>query len=926
MLLVADPPDKEQALREDIRLLGRLLGDVVRARAGEAAFTRVETIRQKAVAFHRADGAGRGAIRQSLDELLLGLQPRQVLEVVRAFSYFSHLANVAEDVHQDRRRRAHRTAGSPPQHGSLAQALQQVDAAGVSGESLKAWLARARITPVLTAHPTEVRRVSILECERAVGGLLRTRDRTELTPDEVAEWDRGLYRTVLRLWETAMLRVARLRVSDEIENALGYYTSTFLAGIPRLHRDAEDQIRPRIGDAYQTLPAFVTMGSWIGGDRDGNPYVNAETLEFAARSQAEVVLRYYLAEAHALGRELSISSRLARPTPELMALAAGAGDGSPFRQDEPYRQALVGIYARLAATAETVCAVSAEPPPMVRQPPYREAAELARDLACIRASLSTHGCEALGDGRLDLLQRAVAVFGFHLASLDLRQNADVHEVVVAELLAKGGTCDDYLALAENERVELLERELASARPLRCEYVQYAETVDSELACLRAAHAVIERHGARAIENYVISKCESVSDLLETALLLKEAGLFVPDADGRPRALALNVVPLFETIADLRQSPEIMAAALALPRYRAWVAERGMYQEIMLGYSDSNKDGGYLTSNWELHKAQIRLIETCGAAGVTPRFFHGRGGTVGRGGGPSHDAILAQPAGSLALGLRVTEQGEMISAKYSDPALGRRNLEAIAAAALEGGLVPALPEGELDPAFHETVEALSGIAYRAYRSLVYETPGFEEFFRAATPIRELSDLKIGSRPASRKASSRIEDLRAIPWVFSWSQSRLLIPGWFGFGTAVTEWLAEHPDGLARLQEMNRRWPFFSTLLSNLDMVLAKTDLGIASRYAELVDDVALRDGVFARIAAEHAAATRCLLEITGQSTLLEANPTLARSLRDRLPYLDPLNHLQVELLRRFRSGTDDESTKRAIHLTINGLAAGLRNSG
>jgi phosphoenolpyruvate carboxylase len=925
-MLLADPPDKEHALNEDIRLLGRLLGDVLRDRAGEAAFTRVETIRQKSVAFHRADGAERARIREELDALLLGLQPREVLEVVRAYSYFSHLANVAEDVHQDRRRRAHRAAGSPPQHGSLARALQRVRAAGVSGQALAAWLARARVTPVLTAHPTEVRRVSILECERAVGRLLRTRDRMELTPDERADWDRELYRTVLRLWETAMLRLARLRVHDEVENALGYYPSTFLVEIPRLHRDAEAEIRPLIGSSAAALPAFLTTGSWIGGDRDGNPYVNAETLEFAARSQSEVAMRHYLAETNALGRELSISIRLAAPTPALLALAESASDGSPFRQDEPYRKALVGIYARLAATAQTLCSVAAQPPPKVDLPAYGDAGELARDLACIRASLASHGCEALGEGRLDLLQRGVAVFGFHLASLDLRQNAEVHESVVAELLAKGGACPDYLALDEDARVALLERELGTARPLQCAYVQYSEKVDGELACLRSARTIIERHGARAIENYVISKCESVSDLLEVALLLKETGLFTADAEGRLRALALNVVPLFETITDLRQSPDIMAAALALPRYRAWVAERGLYQEIMLGYSDSNKDGGYLTSNWELHKAQIRLIETCRAAGVEPRFFHGRGGTVSRGGGPSHDAILAQPAGSLALGLRVTEQGEMISAKYSDAALGRRNLEAIAAAALEGGLVPALPEGELDPAYHAALEAISGNAYRAYRSLVYETPGFEDFFRAATPIRELSDLHIGSRPASRKTSNRIEDLRAIPWVFSWTQARLLLPGWYGFGTAVTDWLAAHPSGLALLQDMNRRWPFFGTLLSNLDMVLSKTDLGIASRYAELVGDVALRDAVFARIAAEHALTIRRLLEITGQGALLEGNPTLARSLRDRLPYLDPLNHLQVELLRRFRSGKDDESTKRAIHLTINGLSAGLRNSG
>jgi len=921
-----DPPDKEHGLREDIRLLGRLLGDVVRDRAGAAAFTRVETIRQTAVAFHRADGTERGVIRSALDELLLDLQPREVLEVVRAFSYFSHLANVAEDVHQDRRRRAHRAAGSPPRHGSLAHALERVRAAGLSSEALAAWLARARTTPVLTAHPTEVRRVSILECERQVSLLLRTRDRSELTPDERDDWGDELYRTVLRLWETAMMRLARLRVRDEIENALSYYTSTFLDQIPRLHRDAEAQIRPLVGAALPVLPTFLTMGSWIGGDRDGNPYVNAETLELAARSQVEVAMRHYLAETHALGRELSISSRMATPTQALMDLAASAGDDSPFRQDEPYRQALVGIYARLAATAKSLCGLKAQPPPKVARPPYTDIAELAGDLACIRASLATHGCAALGEGRLDLLERAIAVFGFHLASLDLRQNTDVHEVVVAELLAKAGVCGDYVGLDEADRVSLLERELASARPLRCEQVHYSETLESELACLRTAREIIARQGRRAVENYVISKSESLSDLLEVALLQKEAGLFVADAQGRPKALALHVVPLFETIDDLRRSPEIMSAALALPCYRAWIGERGMYQEIMLGYSDSNKDGGYLTSNWELHKAQIRLIETCRAAGVEPRFFHGRGGTVSRGGGPSHDAILAQPAGSLALGLRVTEQGEMISAKYSDAALGRRNLESIAAAALEGGLVPALPEGELDPDFHATLEALSGSAHRAYRSLVYETPGFEDFFRAATPIRELSDLNIGSRPASRKASQRIEDLRAIPWVFSWSQSRLLVPGWYGFGTAVTEWLESNPRGLERLREMNRRWPFFETLLSNLDMVLSKTDLGIGSRYAELVTDAALGNAVFERIATEHALTTQRLLEITGQQALLEGNPTLARSLRDRLPYLDPLNHLQVELLRRFRSGEDDESTRRAIHITINGLAAGLRNSG
>jgi len=925
--VIAETPDKELALREDIRLLGRLLGDVVRERAGAAAFERVESIRQRAVAFHRAEGEARGAIRAELDAMLLDLQPGEVLQVVRAYSYFSHLANVAEDVHQDRRRRAYQMVGSPPQHGSLARAVQRLRADGAGADALGEWLARARVTPVLTAHPTEVQRTSILECEREVSALLRARDRTERTPDEREAWDRQLYRTVLRLWETAMLRLARLRVHDEIENALAYYPSTFLAVIPQLHRDAEARIRHEFGDAVGGSPlVFLTMGSWIGGDRDGNPYVNAETLAFAARSQAETALRHYLGEIHLLGRELSLSSRLVAPSPALLELAQAAGDASPFRRDEPYRQALVGIYARLAATAQELAGIEAMPHPQVAGTPYREADAFARDLRCIHDSLASHGCEALAEGRLTALEHAVAVFGFHLATLDLRQNADVHEAVAAELLAKAGVCADYVALDERERVALLEDELATARPLRSEFVAYSQRVDGELAVLRTAREILQRHGPRAIENYVISKCESVSDLFEVALLMKETGLLVPDADGRIRMLALNIVPLFETIGDLRRAPEIMSGLLVHPRYRAWVAERGLCQEIMLGYSDSNKDGGYLTSNWELHKAQIRLIETCRDAGVEPRFFHGRGGTVGRGGGPSHDAILAQPAGSLALGLRVTEQGEMISAKYSDAALGRRNLEAIAAAALQGALLPALPEGELDPAFHAALEELSAAAFRAYRALVYETPGFEEYFRAATPIHEIAELNIGSRPASRKASSRIEDLRAIPWVFSWSQSRLLIPGWYGFGTAVTEWLDRHPEGLALLRRMRATWPFFETLLSNLDMVLAKTDLAIASRYADLVPDAELRGRVFARIVAEHGRAIARLLEITEQRALLESNPTLARSLRDRLPYLDPLNHLQVELLHRHRAGRHDELTRRAIHLTINGLAAGLRNSG
>jgi phosphoenolpyruvate carboxylase len=545
---------------------------------------------------------------------------------------------------------------------------------------------------------------------------------------------------------------------------------------------------------------------------------------------------------------------------------------------------------------------------------------LLTDLGIIASSLATHGAAPLAAGWLEPLIRAVDVFGFHLAVLDLRQNADVHEAVVAELLARAEVVADYAALPESERVSLLARELSGPRLLRSPHLAYTPRAESELAILRVAADVHRRFGAAALPNYVISKCRSVSDLLEVGILLKEVGL----SGGED--LALNIIPLFETIEDLERSGEIMRAAFALPRYRAWLSRRGDWQEVMLGYSDSNKDGGYLAANWALYRAERSLVVAFRAHGVKLRLFHGRGGTVGRGGGPSYEAILAQPAGSVTGGLRITEQGEIIASKYSDPDLGRRNLETLVAATLEASLLDAEALGERATTYYAAMDELAAHALTAYRALVYDTREFLAYFRASTPIAEIAELNIGSRPASRTASERIEDLRAIPWVFSWGQSRLMLPGWYGFAAAVDAWLARHPDGLALLSEMHARWPFFKSLLSNLAMVLAKTDLAIASRYAELVPNRGAREAIFGRIAAEHQRTTALVLTITGHATLLDDNPTLARSIRDRFPYLDPLNHLQVELLRRYRSGQVDERTKSCIHLTINGLAAGLRNSG
>ena len=915
-----DALDKDLPLKEDTRLLGRVLGDVLRAQVGDAGYERIEAIRQTAIGFRRAAGPEADRHRNALAGLLNPLPIAQALEVVRAFSYFSHLANIAEDVHQNRRRRAHALAGSPPRPGDIAEALCRLAQGGVDRAKAQHWLDDARISPVLTAHPTEVQRKSILDVEREIARLLTWRDRTTLTPDETDEFAFRLHTSVLELWQTAMLRVSRLQVKDEIDNGLAYYRYTFLDEIPRLYRAFEILVLREFGIEAARVPAFLQMGSWIGGDRDGNPYVDATTLSYAIRAQSGVALEHYLAEVHRLGAELSLSTRLITPTPELSALAAAASDANPHRQDEPYRQALIGVYARLAATARELTDLVPARATHVDAMPYANVAEFIGALDTIGMSLASHGARPLAARRLDPLRRAIGVFGFHLAALDLRQNSDVHQAVVGELLQRARVVDDYAALAEAARVEQLVRELGSPRPLHSRHLEYSERTRSELEILRVAADVQRRYGVQALPNYVISKCQSVSDLLEVALLLKEVGL------ASESGLAVNIVPLFETIDDLDRCGDTMRAALALPLYRAYVASRADWQEVMLGYSDSNKDGGYLTSSWAIYRAERALVDATSTHRVHLRLFHGRGGTVGRGGGPSYDAILAQPAGSVTGGLRVTEQGEIIASKYSDPELGRRNLETLVAATLDASLQDAEQLGESAARYFATMDTLSAHALDAYRALVYQTPEFPDYFRASTPISEIAELKIGSRPASRTASSRIEDLRAIPWVFSWGQCRLMLPGWYGFGSAVAAFLTSAPDGMGLLADMHARWPFFRATMSNMGMVLAKTDLAIASRYAELVPDQAVRDAIFGRIRDEHARTVAHFVAITKQSALLDDNPTLARSIRNRFPYLDPLNHLQVELLRRYRAGATDVRTQRAIHLTINGLAAGLRNSG
>ncbi|MDB5795150.1 MAG: phosphoenolpyruvate carboxylase [Noviherbaspirillum sp.] len=938
--------DKDAPLREDIRLLGRLLGTVLREQEGESVYQVVETIRQTAVRFRRDSDPHSSA---ELDRLLKKLTRAQTTSVVRAFSYFSHLANIAEDQHHNRRRRAHLMAGSAPQQGSVAHALSKLDAAGVRESAVSDFFTSALIAPVLTAHPTEVQRKSILDAESRIAGLLAERDLPR-TPKELERNTELLHASIATLWQTRMLRYTKLTVADEIENALSYYRITFLRELPELYDAIEAEVAahfpPRSGKTGKSeFPPFMQMGSWIGGDRDGNPNVNAETVQHALTRQSAAIFEFYLEEVHALGAELSISTLLVDASPELEALAGASPDVSAHRSDEPYRRALIGLYARLAATARTLGAAHILRKEVGAVAPYASAEEFTRDLQILVDSLNAHHGTMLAKPRLATLKRASEIFGFHLATLDMRQSSDVHERVLAELLARAKVEPRYQDLDEDAKVALLLAELAMPRPLCSPYLAYSAETESELDILRAAREIRRRYGERAIRNYIISHTETVSDLLEVLLLQKETGLLRLEWDERSGDIArvdmdLMVIPLFETIPDLRSAGGIMEQLIAIPQIRYLIERQGNLQEVMLGYSDSNKDGGFLTSNWELYKAETRLVDVFHRAGIKLRLFHGRGGTVGRGGGPSYDAILAQPPGTVNGQIRLTEQGEIIASKFSNPEIGRRNLELLVAATLEASLTPHAPDGaqarKLEE-FEAVMAELSERAYRAYRNLVYETPGFADYFFASTPIAEIAELNIGSRPASRKASRRIEDLRAIPWGFSWGQCRLLLPGWYGFGTAVSSWLQETDrqtgsrKKVAMLRAMFREWPFFATLLSNMDMVLAKTDLALASRYAGLVTDKKLRKAIFDRIVEEHGRAIDSLTTITGARERLAGNPSLARSIKNRFAYLDPLNHLQVELIRRHRAATaggrdSDERARRGIHLSINGIAAGLRNTG
>lgn len=906
-----------EPMREDIRLLGAILGETIHEQNGEDVFDLVERARVESFRVRRSE-----IDRAELSSMFDGIDIHQAIPVIRAFTHFALLANVAEDIHRERRRVIHVAAGEPPQDSSLAATYAKLDLAGLDSAAVTDALAGALVSPVITAHPTETRRRTIFDTQHRITQLMRLRLNGHDLTDDGRDIERELRRNILTLWQTALIRLSRLKIQDEIETGLRYYPAAFFEVVPQVNADVRNALRSRWPDSDLLSQPFLRPGSWIGGDRDGNPNVTAEVVCLATSSAAYTALEHYFTEITALEEELSMSARLVKVSEALEALAGQCHE--PARMDEPYRRALRVIHARLTSTATEILDRQPEHELDLGLDPYETPAELLADLDIVDESLRMNGSAVLAEDRLARLREAAHVFGFHLSGLDMRQNSDVHEEVIAELLEWAGVHSDYRSLPEPERVELLAAEVATRRPLIGDGAELSELARKELDIVAAAARAVKVFGPQAVPNYIISMCQSVSDMLEAAVLLKEVGLL--DVSGPDAYAPVGIVPLFETIDDLQRGSSILEQALELPVYRAIVSVRGDSQEVMLGYSDSNKDGGYLAANWALYRAELDLVESARKTGMRLRLFHGRGGTVGRGGGPSYDAIRAQPPGAVKGSLRITEQGEVIAAKYAEPQIAHRNLETLLAATLEATLLDIEGLGDAAGPAYDVLDELAARAQRSYSELVHDTPGFVEYFKESTPVSEIGALNIGSRPTSRKPTTAISDLRAIPWVLAWSQSRVMLPGWYGTGTAFEGWINEGDGRLEVLRDLYRRWPFFRTVLSNMAQVLAKADMGLAARYSELVADAQLRSRVFDKIVAEYTRTIQMHKLITGQDDLLADNPALARSVFNRFPYLEPLNHLQVELLRRYRSGDDDELVQRGILLTMSGLATALRNSG
>jgi phosphoenolpyruvate carboxylase len=919
-------------LSTTIRMLGDMLGGVIVAQEGQAALALVERSRRLAKELR---ATGDELLADELAALIAGLSPRELRGLIKAFTHYFGMVNLAETV--ERLRVLRERARKHPERlrsESIAAAISELQRAGTSAAEIQALLDHARVMPVFTAHPTEAKRRTTLQKLHRIGDATLRLQSPDTLPDEQDELRQAIREEIVGLWQSDEVRAERPTVLDEVKNGIYYYEESLVQMVPRIYRDLERALCRFYPQHPWRVPPLFRLGSWMGGDRDGNPHVTPDVTIETVRLLRVSAINHYLEALDTLGNRLSQSARQVPISESLVSsllvdrlmlpgVEATLEERNPH---ELYREKCAYIRARLLGSLEharsfTPDWASAEPLPEPGSY-YFHHDELLAELCLIEASLRAASGAAVAEGQLHDLIRTVEVFGLHTATLDIRQHSARHAEAFQEIFAQTGLCADYLALDEPERVALLSRELASRRPLIPAHLGYSAPTAEIVQTFRAVAAILEQLSPAAIESYIISMTEGVSDILEALLLAKEASLYQPG-----KASRLNIVPLFETGSDLAGAGYVLDTILRDEAYRAHLALRGDTQEVMLGYSDSNKDGGFLHAHWALYKAEIDLARVAERHGVRLRLFHGRGGSVGRGGGPANKAIQAQPPGTIRGQIKITEQGEVISDRYAEPATAHRHQEQV----LSAVLLASFPDHSAVPlpSWGEAMQHLAECARRAYRALVYEHPRFLEYFRSATPISEIGRLKIGSRPVSRKNSDRIEDLRAIPWVFSWMQSRHTLPGWYGLGSALDDFVARENGALALLQEMYGGWPFFRALLDNAQMILAKADMDIARRYALLVDDRALAAEIFGRVEAEHQRTVRMICAVCQIDEILAAAPVLQKSIKMRNPYVDPLSFVQLELLRRLRGPLPDDERQElsdTILLSINGIAAGLKNTG
>ena len=840
-----------------------------------------------------------------LNEIIKTLNQEEMEIIANFFSTLPLLINISEDV--DLAFEVNYKNNSEESYvGKLSDSIKNLKDTNI--------LNNINVVPVLTAHPTQVQRKTTLDLTENIHNLLRKHRDVKNGLINKSKWKEDLQKHIEILLQSDIIREKKLKVANEITNVLEYYNRSFIKAITKLMVEYKKLLRENSIDLVNETP--ITMGMWIGGDRDGNPYVTADTLKLSAMKQCELIITYYMNQLDILYRTFSMSSQLIKESDDLRLLADKSNDSSVYREKEYYRKAIYYIREKLSNTEKYLLNN------VDNDEKYLTAEELEQDLLIIKNSLLENNGDTLIKGDLEELLSAVKIFGFYLASIDMRQDSSVYEACVAELLKSANIENNYSELSENEKCDLLLNILKKdPRPLSInDENKQSEELKKELLIFKTARELKDKLGNNIIKQNIISHTTSISDLLELAIMLKEVGLVGSDF------ARLQLVPLFETIEDLENSYEIMDNYLALDIVKKWVKDNKDYQEIMLGYSDSNKDGGYLSSGWSLYKAQQDLSSLGNKHGIKITFFHGRGGTVGRGGGPSYDAIISQPLGSVQDRIRLTEQGEIIAAKYGNKDAAYYNLETLFSAVIERMNADMVNIDIRDiPEIKEMMDEIVEDSYKTYRKLVFEDPNFYNYFFEATPIKEVSSLNIGSRPASRKKITDIGGLRAIPWVFSWSQSRIMLPGWYGVGTAFSNFINKESGNIDKLRTMYKDWPFFTSLLSNVDMVMSKSDMEIAKEYANLCKDDKTKE-VYNKILREWKLTKQVVLDISEHKEFLEDNTYLTKSLENRLQYFNTLNLLQIELIRRAREEETLESQINTIHITINGVATGLRNSG